>query len=177
MQRLARMRIVRLAESKVWGTPVNFKSAREIYPTDMIGPGGYAGIHVYQQTEQTIPSSVYQAFVNGSMQQLRDEIHKAIPNGPTIKYMQFTWNVVSGTTIRDCAVGFVMTADQQFTGQQVIEAARTVAWFRDFFDAADMGITNVWLLEANGGFWGIPWEWIVIGGVVVAVVIAVAVMR
>lgn len=172
VQRLTRMK--RFAQEKVWGSPVNITEAREILPTDQIGPGGYAGVYVYQQTERTIDPAAYEAFVNGDMQTLRDEIHKAIPNGPTIVYMRFSWNVVSDTTIRDLAVGFVMTVDQQFTAQQVIDAAKTVAWFNDFFSQADMGIVNAWLLTVEPGVGGIPWNVILVVGVGIVALIFVA---
>lgn len=173
MQRLTRMK--RFAQEKVWGTPVNVTEAREILPTDQIGPGGYAGVYVYQQTEMTIDPAAYEAFVNGDMQYLVHEIHRAIPDGPTIVYMRFSWNVVSDTTIRDLAVGFVMTANQQFTAQQVIDGAKTVAWFSDFFNSADMGLVNAWILTVAPGVGGIPWEWIAIAVAAVIVVAAIAV--
>ncbi|GAI41493.1 unnamed protein product [marine sediment metagenome] len=172
MQRLTRMK--RFAQEKVYGAPVNFTEAREVSPTDQIGPGGYAGVHVYQQYEMTIDPAAYEAFVNGDMQYLVDEIHRAVPDGPTIVYMKFSWNVVSGTTIRDLAVSFVMTANQQFTAQQVMDGAKTVAWFSDFFNQAAMGPVNAWILTvAPPGVPGIPWEWV---AVVVAALVVVSVI-
>ena len=165
-----------LAQEKVFGTPVNITEAREILPTDQIGPGGYAGVNAYQQTERTIDPAVYDAFVRGDMQYLVDEIHRAIPSGPTILYMRFSWNVVSDTTIRDLAVGFVMSVNQPFTAQEIIDVAKTVAWFNNFFNQADMGIVNAWILTVAPGVGGIPWEWIAIGAaavVVIAIVIAI----
>ncbi|MBA7627056.1 hypothetical protein ES703_34517 [subsurface metagenome] len=175
MQRLTRMK--RFAQEKVFGSPVNITEAREVSPTEQVGPGGYAGVYVYQQTEMTIDPAAYDAFVNGDMQYLVDEIHRAIPDGPTIVYMRFSWNVVSDTTIRDLAVGFVMSVNQQFTANQVMDGAKTVAWFNNFFNQANMGIVNAWVLTVEPGVAGIPWEWIAVAAAAVIVVALIAIKR
>jgi hypothetical protein len=177
MQRLARMSNLTLVR-KVWGTQTKIIAAREIYPTDPIGPYGHAGVHIYQQTQQTIPKSVYDAFVNGSLQNLVETIYAAIPNGPTMMYIEFAWNVVessdAGVVIRDLAMGFVMGVHESFTGQAIIDAARSVSWFKNVYDIADMGVVNVWILtiSENGG---IPLEWVIVGGLVIAIIVVVAV--
>jgi hypothetical protein len=91
--------------------------------------------------------------------------------------MRFSWNVVSDTTIRDLAVGFVMSVNQQFTANQVMDGAKTVAWFNDFFGQADMGIVNAWVLTVEPGVAGIPWEWIAVAAAAVVVVALIAVKR
>jgi len=174
MQRLA-CRPFRLANEKVYGTEVNITEAREIYPSDNI-EGGHAGVYSYQQTAQTVEDQVINAFVNGDMNALKDAIQAAIPNGPTILYMRFSWNQ-NGNTISDLAVGFVMSANQAFTANQLMDAAKSVSWFGNFYNACDMGPIRAWTLTVGPGGGGIPLELLVMAGVIVAVFVVIVAKR
>jgi hypothetical protein len=174
MQRLTCRRF-RLGPEKVYGTEVYIKEAREILPTDDI-EGGYAGVYSYQQTAQTVEDQVLAAFVNGDMNALKDAIHAALPSGPTILYMRFSWNQ-NGDIISDLAVGFVMSANQAFTANQLIDAAKSVSWFGNFFNACDMGPIRAWKLTVGPDGDGLPLELLIAGIIVVAVAVVVVTKR
>lgn len=160
---------------KVIGAPVPFVSAIAISIERPTSSDMVIGTYVYQPNPTTVPTAVYNAFVDGDMTHFKTMI-EGVAN-ITLLYARFSWNYTiideNYLQVTDLVVGMVFkTKDAAHSPTDIQSAALAITWFSDMWYACNMqnGLLQAWLLQVIEG---IPTEaWIAIGAIIITAVIA-----
>ncbi|MBA7654218.1 hypothetical protein ES703_62094 [subsurface metagenome] len=119
---------------KEYGTPVEFKSFREVALTKFIFKDEVFGVHAYQAAPVLVDGPTALAFAGGDLNDLKLALEAA---GLQVNYIKISWNeTVSGPdyVITDLVVGVVVSAASymNISGQRLLDALLTVGWYKNF---------------------------------------------